>query len=59
MSKSLGNSPDPLELMNLRARRRTGMLFSSQQETFVVFDEKLCEQGRNFPTTKSGMRFRW
>ncbi|MFM9075419.1 MAG: class I tRNA ligase family protein, partial [Bacteroidota bacterium] len=50
MSKSLGNSPDPLVLIaNFGADGvRTGMLFSSPAGTDLLFDEKLCEQGRNF-----------
>ncbi len=50
MSKSLGNSPDPIELMNKYGADgvRTGMLFSSPAGNDLLFDEKLCEQGRNF-----------
>lgn len=50
MSKSLGNSPDPIELMELYGADgvRTGMLFSSPAGNDLPFDEKLCEQGRNF-----------
>jgi valyl-tRNA synthetase len=50
MSKSLGNSPDPLELMKHYGADgvRTGMLFSSPAGNDLLFDEKLCEQGRNF-----------
>ena len=50
MSKSLGNSPDPLELMAQYGADgvRTGMLFSSPAGNDLLFDEKLCEQGRNF-----------
>jgi valyl-tRNA synthetase len=50
MSKSLGNSPDPLELIaNYGADAvRTGMLFSSPAGNDLLFDEKLIEQGRNF-----------
>ena len=50
MSKSLGNSPDPLELIaNYGADGvRTGMLFSSPAGNDLLFDEKLVEQGRNF-----------
>ena len=50
MSKSLGNSPDPIELMNIYGADgvRTGMLFSSPAGNDLLFDEKLCEQGRNF-----------
>jgi valyl-tRNA synthetase len=50
MSKSLGNSPDPLELMKQYGADgvRTGMLFSAPAGNDLLFDEKLCEQGRNF-----------
>jgi valyl-tRNA synthetase len=50
MSKSLGNSPDPLDLMATYGADgvRTGMLFSSPAGNDLLFDEKLCEQGRNF-----------
>ena len=50
MSKSLGNSPDPIELMKQYGADgvRTGMLFSSPAGNDLLFDEKLCEQGRNF-----------
>ncbi len=50
MSKSLGNSPDPLELMDKYSADgvRVGMLFSSPAGNDLLFDEKLCEQGRNF-----------
>jgi valyl-tRNA synthetase len=50
MSKSLGNSPDPLDLMEKYGADgvRTGMLFSSPAGNDLLFDEKLCEQGRNF-----------
>jgi valyl-tRNA synthetase len=50
MSKSLGNSPDPIELINNYGADgvRTGMLFSSPAGNDLPFDEKLCEQGRNF-----------
>lgn len=50
MSKSLGNSPDPLELMKEYGADgvRTGMLFSSPAGNDLPFDVKLCEQGRNF-----------
>jgi len=50
MSKSLGNSPDPLELIaNFGADAvRTGMLFSSPAGNDLLYDEKLVEQGRNF-----------
>ncbi len=50
MSKSLGNSPDPLELIARYGADgvRTGMLFSSPAGNDLPFDESLCEQGRNF-----------
>ncbi|MEQ9405887.1 MAG: valine--tRNA ligase [Cyclobacteriaceae bacterium] len=50
MSKSLGNSPDPLVLIKQYGADgvRTGMLFSSPAGNDLLFDEKLCEQGRNF-----------
>ena len=50
MSKQLGNSPDPLELMEKYGADgvRIGMLFSSSAGNDLLFDEKLCEQGRNF-----------
>jgi valyl-tRNA synthetase len=50
MSKSLGNSPDPLDLIAQHGADavRTGMLFSSPAGNDLLFDEKLIEQGRNF-----------
>jgi len=50
MSKSLGNSPDPLDLIKEYGAdgMRTGMLFSSPAGNDLLFDEKLVEQGRNF-----------
>jgi len=50
MSKSLGNSPDPIELMQKYGADgvRVGMLFSSPAGNDLMFDESLCEQGRNF-----------
>jgi len=50
MSKSLGNSPDPLDLIKKYGADgvRTGMLFSSPAGNDLPFDERLCEQGRNF-----------
>ena len=50
MSKSLGNSPDPLDLIDKYGADgvRTGMLFSSAAGNDLMFDEKLVEQGRNF-----------
>jgi valyl-tRNA synthetase len=50
MSKSLGNSPDPLELIARYSADgvRVGMLFASPAGNDLPFDEGLCEQGRNF-----------
>jgi len=50
MSKSLGNSPDPLDLIDQYGADavRTGMLFSSPAGNDLPYDEKLVEQGRNF-----------
>ncbi|MCH2448650.1 MAG: valine--tRNA ligase [Gracilimonas sp.] len=50
MSKSLGNSPDPLELISKYGADgiRMGMLFATPAGNDLPFDEKLCEQGRNF-----------
>ncbi|MCE7042294.1 valine--tRNA ligase [Dyadobacter sp. CY312] len=50
MSKSLGNSPDPIDLINKHGADgvRTGMLFSSQAGNDLPYDDKLVEQGRNF-----------
>ncbi|MDZ7773298.1 MAG: valine--tRNA ligase [Balneolaceae bacterium] len=50
MSKSLGNSPDPLKLIEEYGADgvRTGMLFSSPAGNDLLFEEQLCEQGRNF-----------
>lgn len=50
MSKSLGNSPDPLDLIKEYGADaiRTGMLFSSPAGNDLLYDEKLVEQGRNF-----------
>jgi len=50
MSKSLGNSPDPIELMKKYSADgvRTGMLFCSPAGNDLLFDESLTEQGRNF-----------
>jgi valyl-tRNA synthetase len=50
MSKQLGNSPDPLDLIKEYGADgvRTGMLFSSPAGNDLLFDVKLCEQGRNF-----------
>ena len=59
MSKSLGNSPDPLELIKTYGADavRTGMLFSSPAGNDLLYDEKLVEQGRNF-TNKIWNAFR-
>ncbi|MGI4750273.1 MAG: valine--tRNA ligase [Janthinobacterium lividum] len=50
MSKSLGNSPDPLDLIEKFGADgvRVGMLFSSPAGNDLMFDESHCEQGRNF-----------
>ena len=50
MSKSLGNSPDPIELIEKYGADgvRVGMLLSSAAGNDLLFDEELCEQGRNF-----------
>ncbi len=50
MSKSLGNSPDPLKLIDHYGADgvRVGMLFSAPAGNDLLFDESLCEQGRNF-----------
>ena len=50
MSKSLGNSPDPIDLMKIYGADgvRVGMLLSSPAGNDLLFDESLCEQGRNF-----------
>lgn len=50
MSKSLGNSPDPLELMKQYGTDgvRVGMLLSSPAGNDLMFDVAYCEQGRNF-----------
>ena len=59
MSKSLGNSPDPLDLIAQYSADgvRIGMLLSSPAGNDLLFDEKLCEQGRNF-TNKLWNAFR-
>ncbi|ALD21043.1 valine--tRNA ligase [Hymenobacter sp. DG25A] len=59
MSKSLGNSPDPLDLIAQYGADgvRTGMLFSSPAGNDLLFDIKLVEQGRNF-TNKLWNAFR-
>ena len=50
MSKSLGNSPDPLDLIAKYGADgvRMGMLLTSAAGNDLPFDESLCEQGRNF-----------
>jgi len=50
MSKQLGNSPDPIELMERHGADgvRMGMLLASSAGNDLLFDESLCEQGRNF-----------
>ncbi len=50
MSKSLGNSPDPLELIEKYGADgvRMGMMLSAPAGNDILFDEALCEQGRNF-----------
>lgn len=50
MSKSLGNSPDPIKLMEEYGADgvRVGMLLTSPAGNDLPFDEVLCEQGRNF-----------
>ena len=50
MSKSLGNSPDPIKLIKKYGADgvRSGMLFSAPAGNDLLFNEKLCEQGRNF-----------
>ena len=50
MSKSLGNSPDPIKLIEKHGADgvRVGMLFSSPAGNDLLFDESSCEQGRNF-----------
>lgn len=52
MSKSLGNSPDPIDLMNKYGADgvRVGMLLAAPAGNDLLFEEKLCEQGRNFAT---------
>jgi valyl-tRNA synthetase len=59
MSKSLGNSPDPIELMKIYGADgvRVGMLLCSPAGGDLLFDESLPEQGRNF-TSKIWNAFR-
>ena len=50
MSKSLGNSPDPLDLIDKYGADgvRMGMMLSAPAGNDILFDDSLCEQGRNF-----------
>ena len=50
MSKSLGNSPDPIDLINQYGADgvRVGMMLCSPAGNDLMFDESYCEQGRNF-----------
>ena len=50
MSKSLGNSPDPIKLIDQYGADgvRMGMMLSASAGNDILFDESLCEQGRNF-----------
>lgn len=50
MSKSLGNSPDPISLIDQYGADgvRMGMMLSAPAGNDILFDESLCEQGRNF-----------
>ena len=50
MSKSLGNSPDPIELIDKYGADgvRMGMMLCAPAGNDILFDESLCEQGRNF-----------
>ena len=50
MSKSLGNSPDPLDLIDRYGADgvRMGMMLSAPAGNDILFDDALCEQGRNF-----------
>ncbi|MEZ4854605.1 valine--tRNA ligase [Flavobacterium sp.] len=52
MSKSLGNSPDPLELIEKFGADgvRCGLLLSSSAGNDILFDEELCNQGKGFAT---------
>ena len=53
MSKSLGNSPDPIDLIDKFGADgvRMGMMLSAPAGNDILFDEALCEQGRNFNNT--------
>jgi len=50
MSKSLGNSPDALKLIDTYSADgvRVGLLLSSAAGNDLMFDEALCQQGKNF-----------
>lgn len=50
MSKSLGNSPDPIELINQYSADgvRLGLLMTAPAGNDIPFDDSICEQGRNF-----------
>lgn len=50
MSKSLGNSPDPIDLIDTYGADgvRMGMLLAAPAGNDILYDDKLCEQGRNF-----------
>ena len=50
MSKSLGNSPDPLDLIDKYGADgvRMGMMLAAPAGNDILFDDALCEQGRNF-----------
>ena len=50
MSKSLGNSPDPIELMNKFGADgvRMGLMLAAPAGNDILYDDALCEQGRNF-----------
>ena len=50
MSKSLGNSPDPLELIDRYGADgvRMGMMLAAPAGNYILYDDSLCEQGRNF-----------
>lgn len=50
MSKSLGNSPDPIELMDKYGADgvRMGLMLSAPAGNDILYDDALCEQGRNF-----------
>ena len=60
MSKSLGNSPDPIELIHKYGADgvRVGILISSPAGNDLPFDTSQCEQGRNLQI-KYGMRLDW